>query len=220
MLIVGMIVGIVLAVFDIVPMGVAVAIVAVSAIIDEIIRKSNKKAEQAQTDDYIQFHSNTNTLEVNKKSKLLRKRLKVEEYKSTNVNYTPEKLIYTSATVGGITTGGVSKVGGVGSEKLYSAKCELFYEYLDDQNNIAKSPINRITLSNDLLEKARNSIVSEYLEGNSIVVVEKLVESTATINGLIKMGNSIGAMNVMEQDKVRTLPTRDKCNRIIRWLCE
>ena len=51
-----------------------------------------------------------------------------------SIEYIPEKYIYTRATVGGITTGGISKVGGYDEvNKFKIARRDLLYCAIDEK---------------------------------------------------------------------------------------
>ena len=69
-------------------------------------RKINDQ-EHFKAKDYFVFSKFKNCLQIKKRDAFAYAVLSVEESRNINVSYTPDKLVYTGATVGGITTGGV-----------------------------------------------------------------------------------------------------------------
>lgn len=137
-------------------------------------------------------------------------------HKSKSYDYVPEELHVGAVTVGGITTGGTYKTGGYIHEKSYnSGKYDLCYANYG--HNEPQVVVKEIVLSTQLAEKARNSPISQYLKGNSIIVVNE-VEPSA-INGMMMyMGKTTSALTLMEQEKSEGYPTKEKCEAILKWL--
>ena len=175
----------------------------------------------------IKYNAENGELILNERSEDFKKLFSTERYISTRHGYAEEKLIFTSATVGGITTGGWDKVGGYGTEKKKTNKYNLVYEYVNPEDNSYKRGyVNRIILSDELLKKAQTSNVKPYLDGNSIIVVNPLIISEKELNGYVNLhrirggGYTTHIANLKEDDKIRTLPDVIKVNYILNWICE
>lgn len=180
-------------------------------------KKKNLKKGQSETKGMIWYDVENRTIKLNKRHTSFKERFSFEHYESSKVVYQEEKLIYTSATVGGVTTGGVDKVGGIQSEAVKTNKFELVYEYAT-KDTIKKGFVEKITLTDELLKQAQKSNIAKYIKGNDILVVDELVESTDLIRGYLKIGHNSSAANVMNEDKLRTMPTLDKCKAIVNWV--
>lgn len=180
-------------------------------------KKKNLKKSQSETKGMIWYDAENRTIKLKGRHSSFKERFSFEHYESSKVVYQEEKLIYTSATVGGVTTGGVDKVGGIQSEAVKTNKFELVYEYAT-KDTIKKGFVEKITLTDELLKQAQKSNIAKYIKGNDILVVDELVESTDLIRGYLKIGHNSSAANVMNEDKLRTMPTLDKCKAIVNWV--
>ena len=126
--------------------------------------------------------------------------------------YEPEKYVYTGATVGGVTTGGIHKEGD--------------YHYISSQENTGRyyfnycgKTVNKIELSDRLLKMAKNSNISKYIEDKYIVIYDsKAVQMPSYVSqGL--MSGSLDAMNLGTRYTAMGYPTREKCEEIKNWIC-
>lgn len=131
----------------------------------------------------------------------------------TPMHYNPEKYIYTSATVGGITTGGIDKVGGnyVEGKAVDSGRCILKYW---------GEKVQRIQLNDELFKKAQNSIIEKYLNDKMQIVVED--EPNTTIKAAaVLAAQATGLHSWVTQDLMHDgYPSEQKCREIISWICE
>ena len=187
--------------------------------------KNALKTLQEQTKSILTVDKNTGRVTITQRHKAFAKLFTCENYVSTRHGYAEEKLIFTSATVGGVTTGGVEKVGGYGTEKKKTDKCNLVYQYVDPKNNQTKKVyVTAIQLSESLRKSAKLSKIKEYLDGNSLIVVTPLVSSEKEKQAYLNLhrisggGYSTHLANLEEDDRIRTLPTLQKCNDIISWI--
>jgi hypothetical protein len=91
-------------------------------IIFYFVELKNVRKAKAEIDCYCDDKEN---LYVHSPNPMFSKLLTVKLLSSKRLTYTPEKYIYTSATVGGITTGGVTKTGDYCKKntKLLSVSC-------------------------------------------------------------------------------------------------
>ena len=177
---------------------------------------------QNQYQDCMEYNEKEQELVVHKPCTYFSRCLFTQPYVARNYGYEKEKYIYTSATVGGITTGGVHKTGGNYVEKHKSTKVQLIYYYYKyGQSQPNKNIVKKIRLANEsLIQKAKNSSIRKYMDGNYIIVEEK--ENKEILHISIMFASAANdnnmAMNFMESSKIETLPSREKCFEIIQWL--
>ena len=141
------------------------------------------------------------TLSITKRDTRFSQIVKIIEDTTAIATYSPEKYIYTGVTVGGITTGGVSKVGGYGTKAVKNGRYNL------ELVNQRGGTIQRIKLTPKLSQKARESVVAQYLseQGDEIIVV---LPYDSKING-----KEVGVFSPERR------PTYEKCKDILNWLC-
>lgn len=135
----------------------------------ELTRK--REAEQ-----YFSYDSFTKSIKLKKKSPEIKKAITIEASREVFANYTPDKLLYTSATVGGVTTGGVDVVKG-GYSLTSGQKTGTYYLSYKYAINAPSSTgaahywagvISFIELSNEELEEVKKHPVL-----NNLIATEK-----------------------------------------------
>lgn len=142
--------------------------------------------------------------------------LKIHDEKNYIMDYEPKRYIFTSATVGGITTGGVDTVGGYNyvSGSVDSDKCTLHF---------LGHKIEVIQLTDALYKKAQKSEIEKYLNNKKQIVVEDKDASHRALGGVSMLGSvlntSAGSLLLQNAQKYG-YPTREKCLIIMDWLCE
>lgn len=99
-----------------------ISIIGIAFAVFLVLKSVNKdknilKSLQEETTDIIKVDENTGVITITQQHKAFEKMFTCENYVSTRHGYAKEKLIFTSATVGGVTTGGVDKVGGRGNKR-------------------------------------------------------------------------------------------------------
>ena len=84
------------------------------ALIGVPLAKKDKKKREAEQEvaEFTDVTGYSGYLTVHSRSPITRGAVNTYAVRDVTLNYTPDKYIYTSATVGGITTGGVSKIAG------------------------------------------------------------------------------------------------------------
>lgn len=141
------------------------------------------------------------------------------QHKKVMYENVPEQYIYTSATVGGITTGGVSKVDGyVDAQASQTDRYEMVVKDVETDSNgnkrVVYKGIQRIKLSKELLEIAKKSRINKYLDGEYIVIVNPVYMPPE----LASMEPTM-AVNIATSLQVKGYPTASKCQEILSWLC-
>ena len=153
---------------------------------------------------------------------LLLKPYSVKTYKTSE-----KKLVYTSATVGGVTTGGFSVEGGDTKVKAADSQEHFKLSILNphkSEKDFEEIEIKSIILSEELLKIAKKTPgIKEYLHDNRIIVVEALTPSDAAI-GAYMYGNMTGnydmSNNAYSEEKEKCYPSATKCSNIIKFLSQ
>ncbi len=163
--------------------------------------------------DIANYDESKRTLTVNKRSELFGKILKIKKHTIVSLGHKDDEYVFTSATVGGITTGGVHK--NKGYDYVSSTSKTDRYEL-----RIEDMPIKIIELSDELFELAKESEIAPYLfEGNkSITVVYSSMPSKVAETLINAKADLYLIANQVSQDSVDDYPTYDKCIKIVNWL--
>ena len=133
------------------------------------------------------------------------------------ISYKPKEYVYTGATVGGVTTGGIHEQGGYNYVSGYRDTGRYQLQYEDEK--FRRYLITKIQLSDELYNKAKESPIKDYLdnEKKQIKVVEELRPSSV-VRQQMEMGNFQTARQIFANEMVEGYPTYDKCQKIINWL--
>lgn len=164
-----------------------------------------------------------NSLVIRKKHPKLKRLLAVKTYTVTKYSKDPERYIYTSATVGGVTTGGVTKRGGqiegetIATDRGIVILKEAVKRYPSDKPAMYHREVHEICLCGELLEEAKASVIGKYLEGDRIVLVRKTDISEITA-AMYKTGNVLAAASSLELDKGKGYALYSECSQIVFWL--
>lgn len=146
----------------------------------------------------------------------------VKDYKRRNYSDVPAKLVYTGATVGGITTGGVHLSGGYTSvaDGVKSGKCVLLYSWYDGQK-VQTGEVETIAVRDWNDNNYNEFKISKYVHKGKIIVVDdkaktKKAGMLAHLNMDIK---SATTLNMYEDAVIDDYPTEEKCLEIVSWIC-
>lgn len=137
-----------------------------------ITSKNQKKA----TIQNLYYDEKTHELTLKKRDYTNKKVLRVEEIWNHSINYEPEKLVYTGATVGGVHTGGVHKEGGYNYYSGTSTgQYQVYYDNgdrYDTYTNRTLGGVEKVKLTNSqMIAQARaNGFISKYLQGDTLVL--------------------------------------------------
>ena len=181
---------------------------------------------QTQLPDALKYDSEEGIIILNSRDKSHAKRFSIENYEGQKLGYEEEKLIFTSVTVGGVTTGGVDKTGGYQTEKIKTDRYNLFFEYIDPMDHVAKKfCVREIVLSDDLIPEAEASHIRGYVEDDRIIVVKPVIYSDRELSAYGKLQEMNGGgfathmSNILESDRIRSMPSKEKCRQILDWIC-
>lgn len=172
---------------------------------EQIMKKALLEKELKQ---YATFSKGV--LKLTKCSPQFSNALQISKVMYTPMSYNPVRYIYTSATVGGITTGGVDKVGGNyvrSGREVDSGKNKLLYW---------GQKVKQIQLTDELYKKAQKSIIKNYLNDNKQIVVE------GEAGGGLEAAAQIFGTYSLEVQMIlyAGYPSDLKCREIIDWICE
>ncbi len=152
-----------------------------------------------------------------------RPNLELIKLTDTNYHYNEEKLVYTSATVGGITTGGFHVEGGDYSKQQYSTGKYAISNCIAHKE-VENICINEIYLNSDLLAKAKESSLEKYIDGksNRMSLQHELSIQTqknldiAALSGDASLDGIYNKMLSIARAEVSL--TKDECIEIKNWL--
>ena len=178
-----------------------------------LIAKMKYRSDVRKTQKYVSFYNDT--LKVYQRTEKFKNILGMIEHKSSRMAHKDAEYIYTSVTVGGVTTGGVSKIGDYDyfTAEKNSGRWELWYD---------GHMVKQIELTDELARQAKNSsLISGYISGNTIYVVNPNAKPTLSNSDWLELNrrNSIMGMNILLDDNDKQYPRLEKCNAIVRWLC-
>ena len=151
---------------------------------------------------------------------------RITQLANTEYKYNEERLVYTSATVGFVTTGGFHKEGGdYSSNRSYTGKYGIT-EFDSIDNDYKKLLIlNEVYLNSSLTKKAQNSNMKKYITKDNhlylLHAMSQLTRETLNYASSAVCGNysQFGAYNSL-QNKAKTemALTKTECIQIKDWL--
>lgn len=215
-----------------------ILLVAVYLIVPKM-KKKEKEEINAVTEAF-KFESNTHSsfLIVNKKTPAADKSLYVHVNREVFKEEIPDKLVYTGATVGGVTTGGfhVQKGGTVYKSGEKTGTCSLIYKYPHIENdNTCHEDIDYLQLSDALMREAqaspilskrivtkeqreqyKNIHLTSSLEGRkNLISLAELGEGTARSIIEWLCGNNTNSSTTASNSKISVPPnTMHKMNKV------
>lgn len=162
--------------------------------------------------DYARYSASEKKLYLYKKGKAVADLLTMHEYTIDNIKEKPKEYIYTGVTVGGITTGGVSEVGGYKYIANTSKTGKYMLTYADNK------PISAICLTDELFREALNSNIAQYLDRDhkAIRIVTKV--NMKMTNVAASTGNTDLYSYYLQRDTAEALPDYSKCMAIKDWV--
>ena len=149
--------------------------------------------------------------------------LKIKRYIKTYTKYNPSKTVFTSATVGGITTGGFHQ-----TQAYYSEQASgLGGYYLETTNGNDSFIVEKILLNAQLTKQAKeDKRVSHLVKNNSLMLLRdgkdtKLTSSENEIlRSAIMSGNYAMQQNITERAFSARFITKQECVNVLAWICE
>ena len=149
--------------------------------------------------------------------------LSVNKFMDTDYHYNEEQLVFTSATVGGVTTGGFHIEGGdYSKQKYFTGKYVLTCPTFDGTEGIV---VDKIYLNSNLLEKAKQSDLKKYIDGTNKLVLKNILskktqqalDNAAIISDPTNVKLDGLYAKVSRAAKAEEALTYDECKKIDNW---
>lgn len=171
-------------------------------------------------EELLYYDKHDDILTLYKRDSRIKDYIKVIDDRSYDVKYKPEELHFGSATVGGVTTGGVYKTGGynyISGSHINEGVAQLCVDFVDHSvnNGFGKGEhhygfIKAIKLSDDLFSQAQKSeMVKDYLDER---------EKQIVVYGRNKHSMLDIATKSLDELRLKNAPPKTKCENIMRWM--
>ena len=152
--------------------------------------------------------------------------ISLKEISASEQTYHPEQLIYTGATVGGVSMGGFHTQEAYISEKFKSSgKYGLYLPFIKpdvpyyDKNSKTNIKIDEIYLSDSLTKKVPQELKTFLKEQKLVLKHENISESKKfLLESAIKSGNPIIYNKALQDFYFETQLTKSECQSIINWI--
>ncbi len=148
-----------------------------------------------------------------------RNKVRIKKFIMTDIKQNPTEYIYTSATVGGITTGGITKIGGNYAYTHSGTNKYKLYSSISGE----KIEIKKIQMETpEVIESAeKHPIVKNFIKGNQLVLENEL--SAQSIDNLQAAGRFQDVSyfkKIATQNYIETLLTKSQCEAVLNWMCD
>ncbi len=181
-----------------------------------VITAKVEDSRHKKTGNTLSYDFFAHRLELKSRVSANRKVLKAEPIYQSDVNYEPAKYVYTGATVGGITTGGVHKTGDKYTTSVnQSGKFKIKYKSYEGPKDI-----DEIKLTPELIYQAQNNpFISKFLQGDRLVLEKpKDKRDDKLLSFMAERGDVLTAMKLDNQNKLSGELTKDDCIQVINWV--
>lgn len=184
-----------------------------------LMHKAKKHEESLK---HIRFDED-GTATLLQRSSISQEWIKLQNIHEVYHKYNPSQLVYTGATVGGVTTGGFHETQASYSEKSLgtSGRCKLMGKKGDRDYVIIKE----IVLSDSMVEDAKNTpYINKFLSGNKLILKYDGPETKLTENESLVLQKAIMTcdeglrLDVTQRAYLAAQLTRNDCERILSWI--
>lgn len=181
---------------------------------DKYKQNANKQVREA-VKDTMRFNFSTGTLTLMERRGSNEMALKVRQMTDYNLKYHEAQYVYTGATVGGITTGGIHKTGDYHTiDSTSTGKYEICYKSGDQLY-----PIKSIKLPYEMVEKAKkDKLIQSFLKDNTLVLEKKTNNNGELMESALNANNTTLAMQIAKKDYFDKQLTKEECTRIVNWI--
>ena len=175
-------------------------------------------------ENIIKLDKQTNSMTLLARNEKLDKLICIKPIYSSSYEYTPEKVTYTSVTVGGVTTGGIDKREAFYSEEIKGRSGKYGIYAKMELGNLMR--ISEINLDESLIESAKSiPEINKFLKDNTLVL--SYASSAIKISKIegdmyqqaISNGDIYTAANIRNKLSEQAELTKDDCQNIINWIC-
>lgn len=164
------------------------------------------------------------TLILKKRAEILANVIRIEKIQQVDVTYVPETLVYTGATVGGVTTGGFHTQGNYNkiTRRGYSGKAELRWSGIRDKNdNLVSAHISYIKLNGTLLAEAKkHPTIKKFIKDDGVLSLRH-DDKDIGLSSLLSPEEFGTAKfrNLANMNTIATGLTEEECKSIKEWIC-
>ena len=170
---------------------------------------------------FVSYDVSSKTLTILNRTPKLSRFISIKKVFIMDYEHIDPKLIYTGATVGGVTTGGFHvQKGGYKEHVSDSGKYQLIHKTpIYNQ----KHEVEKICLSKKLLSSAKSdSVICTFLVDNTLELrnnkkVDEAMAKLATDS--LSSGNMSMAISAAQRATINSHLSKDDCVYIKRWLC-
>ena len=147
--------------------------------------------------------------------------LKVVADREYSMKDHPAELVYTSATVGGITTGGFHVNEAYRTESI-GGKTGTYYISLRGTDHDTR--VKKIRIQSDMIESAKaDPVVKEFLDGTTLTLKHNVpvsipTEIKKTAEGFLKMGRYDVAAKLYRPYTKACELTQEECKAVVAWM--
>lgn len=179
----------------------------------------HKQIKEA-TKDTMRYDSNSNTLTLIERSYFNGMALQIRQITDYNLKYHEAQYIYTGATVGGITTGGIHKTGDYHTiDSTSTGKYEICYKDRDIFNNDQLYPIKNIKLPDKMVEEAKkDELLHGFLKDDTLVLEKETNNNGELMESALNANNTTLAMQIAKKDYFDKQLTKEECTQIVSWI--
>lgn len=178
-------------------------------------------AKKSENKEYsLIYNEDTSTLTIRKRSPKNSNDIIIKNYTHTSYSYNPSKLIYTSATVGGVTTGGfdTTKASYSPTSQEQTDKYELY---------CGKVFIDKLIIPNeeDLKSAKNNQTLKKFYDKGNQFLLEHKVKSSLTpyerqmLQQAVLTNDYQTMSGLGKKDIIAKKLTYDECQSIKAWIC-
>lgn len=188
-------------------------------------KKTDKETRDHLKEKNISYSYFSGCLTVKRRSSSNIYLLSCERHQKSSYKYNNPKLTYTSATVGGVTTGGFSKTGGNYSVKNSDTdKGEILCKYLywtrsGDIGTVSTDTVKKIRFAKELIPAVKESNIAKYLNEDNTITLIKDNDSYAAA-AVYGLGHTEAALNILATERLNNYLDFDACLEIYKWICD
>lgn len=186
---------------------------------DEYKQNARKQVREA-VKDTMKYNISTETLTLMERRDSNDMALRIRQMTDYNLKYHEAQYVYTGATVGGITTGGIHKTGDYHTiDSTSTGKYEICYKGGDLLNPDRLCPIKSIKLTYEMVEKAKkDKLIQSFLKDNTLVLEKKTNNNGELMKSALNANNTTLAMQIAKKDYFDKQLTKEECTQIVNWI--
>ena len=148
-------------------------------------------------------------------------KIKMKEVADYDIKYNPAQLVYTGATVGGVTTGGFHVEDAYTSAQYKSSK--KYNLYLEPSVNSVKTTVRveDIFLGEEMAKQAKGMLFGKRLSDSRLLMCGEISEyKKSLLAGAVKSGNIMLVEARQKDCYLDSLTTKEECSRILSFITQ